>query len=805
MINLLNLSTLLLSINADVAQSSPGEASHSAFLTFENHYWELLSSGVFSVVFYVVLMVLLLFLFYKKEKALDFCDRYLTHSFIAVWIMGFIIYNIGMYPDHCHTGFGAFWTMLGVAPMAIIHAFEMFILQSDAAAIHEGCHSSGWYMFFFSIVHILAAFISMVFVIKHFGFNIISSFIRFWKTNIWTSNVKNLYIFWGMNDATYYLAKDIFRTKHDSDARILIVRVNNGNEETNKLIGMDRLFSFLSLSSNNLENLQELQKLGCLTNSTFGSLINPQKSGDDDLLRHELRLTSIIKMLRHTTESVHMFFLENDDVFNIQAIANLKKDKNLISFANHGKIKFYCHARYNSIHRVIEDESSHKNMEVRVVDSSHISVELLKQDVALQPVSYVDINDDATVSSPFNALVVGFSEVGWDTVRFLYEFGAFVKQGSTTERAFRSDFHCDVVDKIMSARSGLFVANAPAIDPKLNPKDEQEASQSMICLYDMDCQSVEFYKSLEERWLPRLNYVVLATGDDEMNVSHAVRIFRMAVRYRKDLKQFRIMVRVQHDEKGHLRKIAQHYNRLWAAEGNSTNDTMHLHQGVIKATEQFDTPITLFGSSEGIYTYDHIINETLKEKAKSFKLKYDLSYNEVKKASNQNIDPIVSWDDEQNEMMQLTGNYVGFSPTFSGIMRLRRTQSQNIANSLHAATKMKLALTALGQEGYEIIQQHGLIRQNGKTDYIWRDGADLPIERIQRVMDVLAQTEHLRWNASHEILGYRNQGDINHKDESKMQHGCLKEWHELQTDIKSYDYNIVDVSLNVYGIDMDEK
>ena len=787
--------------------------------TFLDYSGVLTIDGVVSALIFMGLMVALAFFFYRNKKALDFCDRYLTYAFVAVWTLGFVVYDVGMYPDHSLTGWRAFWATLDVAPMAIIHAFEMFILQSDVSAIHDGCHDSAWFMFFFSIAHLLAAFISMVFVIKHFGFNIVANFIRMIKTHFLLTNVDDLYVFWGMNDATYYLAKDIIRTKRDINSRTIIIRVNNKKEDPNKLIGMDRLFSFLSLSNSNLDNLQELQKKGCLTNSTFGSLTDITANSENDLIGRELRLSSLVKMMNHTQKKVHMFLLDDDEVFNIQAVANLKRDKSVNAYVQNKKITFYCHARYNSIHRVIEDEPSHKNIEIRVIDSSHISVELLKlkKNLDLQPVNYVKIEDDATVSSAFNALVVGFSEVGTDMVRFLYEFGAFVKSGSTDDNVMRSDFHCDVVDKMMSSLAGQFVANAPAIRPgkhfcykndeRESKTDQQQQIQqktqkeekSLIDLHEMDCQSVAFYDKLKE-WLPKLNYIVLATDNDELNVSHAIRIFRLAIRYRDDMEKLRIMVRIKHDENKHFKRIAEHYNRLWAADGKKDKN---FHQKVVTATKANDddiygdSPITIFGSTQSIYTFDHIINESLKEKAKTFKDKYDDSLAEQQRAANQEPWPTLNWDQEQNDLMQLTGKYAGFSPTYSGMMKLRRVQSQNVANSLHAATKNKLAKDAL-KERYNIIKEHGLTRAMNQTDYTWEDHSCEPIGDIQRVMDVLAQTEHLRWEASHQILGYQCKGGINFKDEAKLLHGCICDWSKLDDEHKSYDYNTVDVSLSMY-------
>ena len=69
----------------------------------------------------------------------------------------------------------------------------------------------------------------------------------------------------------------------------------------------------------------------------------------------------------------------------------------------------------------------------------------------------------------------------------------------------------------------------------------------------------------------------------------------------------------------------------------------------------------------------------------------------------------------------------------------------------------------------------------------------------------LAITEHLRWNASHEMLGYRR-GDINNHRERT--HKCLTHWQNLSSgplknsdDYKLFDYNVVETSLYLSYID----
>lgn len=731
------------------------------------------------------------FLIDKKHKWFEeVANGNLTYAFCLVWLFGFIVYDIGLYT-------GEPWSLLGNMPMAIIHSFGIFIFS--VGTIHEPFRNNAWFMAIFSLVHFFAALVSLVFVLKYFGYNLIATFRR----RFTVAAKEDTFIFWGLNDATYYLAKDI-NNKIGKDAKhnIIVVRTNKDVEKNdNAPNGMNRLFNFLSLKNDELNRLKELD---CITANTYVNLSALEFSKEEqpslDILERMVRLKSICRIIRKkTTKSLHLFFLSDNEIANIQAIANLKKDKVIQEFANRGKVKFYCHARYNSLHRVIEDEIVHKNVEVKVVDSSHICIELMKNNLESHPIKYVDVEKDATVSSPFNSLVIGFGEVGMDTVRFLYEFGAFVKSGDKIVK--RSEFHCHVVDEKMDNLAGVFIASAPSIATSRNWKNED--ADKLINLYNMDCRSVEFYDKLE-KWIESLNYIVIATGDDEINISLAVRIFRLAIRYRKDnLRKFHIFVRIQHDDNEYFLRIAEHYNRLWAAElkdGVDENNKKKLHQRSITLKDPVRIPITLFGSLESVYKYDNIVDISLIEMAKQFKKKYDLSINEMRRLAGEEPYAIEKWEDEQNNAMQLTGEYDGYSPTLGGIMRLRRVQYQNLINCLHKATKMELAKLALGEGKLKEVLRRGLVRRNGSLKYSWRDNSNEPIENVQSILDVLAQTEHLRWNASHEVLGYRKHEDEEYIDESRQLHGCLREWERLKDITKSYDYNIVDVSLGIIDI-----
>lgn len=777
--------SLLLNIS-DLFNSLPAYHHHNFDVT--NYLTTMASwSSMMGVALVIILLVVLLVLNrYDKDNRWNVSGKFLTTAFTLIWLAGFVIYDVGMYIGHNRL------SLLTNMPMAIIHAFEMFLLESDVAAIHDQFHDNWIYMGAFSLVHLLAAINTLVFVIKHFGYHIIAGFRLLFEAYV-LGKKQETYVLWGLNDASYQLARSI-RQHHggnSKDYRIIVVRSNHDNNQSSVKNGMERLFNFLSINNTDLERLSSLN---CLTTSTYSDLSNlPFKQHAEassiDILRHHLHLNQMCRIIRQkTTRRLHIFLLSDDDDHNIMAVSNLKMDSSVIMAADRGvHVTLYCKARYNSVHRVIEDEQAPSGIEVKVVDASHISVEILKQNFCFHPVNYVDIQDDATVSSNFNALVVGFGEVGQDAVRFLYEFGAFVKTGSDSDRAERSGFHCHVVDKNIKASAGLFAVNAPSISRQITYDDENQGSPSPFTLHNLDIHSVDFYRLIEQ-WIATLNYVVLALDDDEENVSLAVRIFRLAVRHQTKMSKLRILARVRDDEGGHLLHITEHYNRLWAAEEHS-DDPQHCHQQTIGAGEIIHEPITLFGSTESTFTWDYIVSDQLQHEALLFKKKYDQS---IRAMSNQSI---VRPDNEHVTAQSADDSDKSYSPTFSSIMRLRRVQRQNMENCFHQQTKRFLAQSALGEDKYGVLSSGHLRRNENETTYQWT-GCQ-PDAAITRVLDVLAQTEHLRWMASHEILGYRDDGTEADKDEARLLHGCLKPWSALSTTVRSYDYNVVDVSLGI--------
>lgn len=722
--------------------------------------------------------------------------------FIFTWFYGVCVYDIGMYT-------GENFSLLTNLPLSILYGFKIFLLESDVSEIHEQFHRNWLFSGNFALVHFLAACVTTLFLIKHFGYNFVSK-CRLW----WTCSVLNprkfndIYVFWGINEQSICLAESIQNhySEKRKDYKIIFVRTNHDDEdEPEDRTAFNRIFDYLAMKNTELE---QIQNLGCLSASTHVDISMIKKKyvlqQKGDVLGKCFRLGGLKKLLkRKVKDRVHLLLLSENEEENLHTVYLMLQDKNLKQIALpedpedknfvESRVMIYCHARYNSVHIALEESRIKDGIMVKVIDSSHINVEMLKQNKELLPVNFVDVEKDASVSSSFDALVIGFSEVGQDTVRFLYEYGAFVKTGSTDSKVERSDFHLKVVDKDMDDLAGPFVANAPAIKLSMPFIKGEENPDSLISLYKMDCRSVEFYLKLEE-WIKTLNYIVIATNDDELNITLGIRIFQLAIRYRKNLDKFRILVRLHKDE-GEISQIVLHYNLLWLAqEAVKGVEGRDYHQKSVKYNEEAQRPICIFGLDKDIYNYNNIIDDTIHKEAVQYKERYELSSNpRYKKPLNPGER---SWYRETREYMQLEGEYRDYYPSYCGLIALRRKQGQDIANTLHATTKRILAEKALEKAGIKYYDWKMLVRKLKTVTY--REINGKPVDPlITRILDMLARTEHIRWNASHEIMGYEKEGKKGYRNELKMHHSYLTGWEELEDDIRSYDYNVVDISLGI--------
>lgn len=579
-------------------------------------------------------------------------------------------------------------------------------------------------------------------------------------------------LFFGINEASKLLANDIY-TKDPSSVIIfvedsLIDNTDNNEDKTDSWKNIVNMFTHKHKTFSDVA--EDERRALAISNCSICS-INFETT---DILGN-IGLETVKRILWDLDKTknglLNIFLLSEDRDSNVRSTSILAKD--LMIGSKNYQTTIHCHARRNGINKIIEDLgiSPEKRIDVKIIDSSYLAVEHLKADKRNHPVNYVQVKtlkdaNPGSVSSAFTSLVVGFGETGQEAMSFLYEYGAFVDEHATAESSFRSPFKCYVVDNNIGLTEGNLITSLPGIDIC---KSESMENDSSINLFSYDFRSTEFYEEVLSKIVSGLNYVIVAVGDDELNMTVAIDILRYVRRYRENLNDFTIYVRAY--EKGtfkHINEIAKHYNERLE-----------------------DAKIVLFGQNEHIYTYELIVKDKYKEDGRAY---YE-TYRSL------NIDPSNdegSWDKRRNDTLSSHKK-----TKWENLSKLRRKESQDRSNALHSHTKLMILEKAVGTDNVNNFIDRALGHRQGRQASIKYDGLN---DKENILMLNLAMCEHLRWNAAHELLGYIN-NNIDHEcNEIKKMHNCLKPWELLDQeadaisyidDYKVFDFGVVETTFKI--------
>lgn len=662
---------------------------------------------------------------------------------------------------------------------SLICSLDLFMLDVDSNILDRlDGHAAlkGWL-----VIQAVLSFACTVAMLVGLVYSRLHAYYRLNYATRITDTKNHLYLFFGNNEPSELLIKDI--AKNDPKAVTIIIDEANVKEDDN-----DEWEGIVGLIAHKQKAFKIADKIGAHVAIASQQLDDI----DDDIVSREdfdafgyLGLSRIKKFINRLSQTanpqLHIFFMGEDEELNIRNIIALAKDTTIMSVAKDSHLyhRIYCHARYNGPNRVIQDVALKKHLNIKIVDSSHIAIELLKLDPKYHPVNVVkkSTSNLATVESPLKALIIGFGEVGRDAFRFLYEFGAFV---DSSDSNMRSPFECVIVDKNLDVIKGTFMSSMPGI---FKPNRWAEMMNPAIRFENMDYNSKEFYDDVLYRckFLEDVNYIVISIGNNDEAIALAARIFNQIRRVRVDISNLRIFVRCTEDNKVEgVQKIADHYNYGYGKGENNP------------------PVIQIFGQPEKTYSYDLVVSDRLIEEGKQF-------HEEYRKLSGEGD----CWDIRHK---QLTDTRI---PNIEKLRKLRRQESQDRANALHAGTKMillKKAMAKLSRDEDSVIDWYSFFLRyfnaNGSANVKGSQAAinypglsDSENEVILR----LAQLEHIRWIAAHELMGYVFNEGGKGCDERTMRHNCLCPWDMLDKqsaiitdwdcDYKKYDFCVVDTTI----------
>ena len=671
----------------------------------------------------------------RKVSFSDFVSRNLIGIAIFVCIFGTVIYFVG----YSHQGTGR--NLITLLIRSVLSSFEMFLSKSNLIGISQECKDSPLYMFCFAIVHAVALAITMIFVISCFGKRVRDWFKLVWwkvKCRLLKSHREiPLYVFWGINEKNILLANDVQKSEN-KNIRMVFVDFPVENQENKSGQSFSGILGLLSYKVSVVKQLYGINYVMMKTDMSLSEqeIALSAKSSSNDVYgflesMHLYKLSKLLKLHTNVT-----FFVLSDDLN-----ANLRSTLRLLDRDKDGHIsKIYCCTRRKRTALIHEEVDSR----LRIVDDSHESViELaLNHKELSQPINYVDVDtNQSVVSSTFTSMIVGFGYTGQDALKFLYEFSAFPDKDGN-----KSQVKHYVFDRKINEVKGEIYQEIPAM------AQIEESGEIEFCPYNYG--SVDFIKKLNQI-ITELNYVVIATGDDALNMQIATQLFEFAMQYRTSdskFERFKIFVRIYDSSSKFL-----------------------MEQTIKRYDKNYAEAFVLFGDPKDIYKKQWLIDDLEVHSAAQF----CEAYNEASNVYVTDESGVVS------SKKRIRDNYKDVKLLCN--RNSLRTYSQNRANVRHCYTKSVLL---------------GLDKMVGMPEIPKWDSLDVKSLWHKKLLNV-SICEHLRWNASHQMLGYTTwpQEEANEYSDScdwlTKRHKYLVPWGELSHDVQKYDYVVVAATINM--------
>lgn len=737
----------------------------------------------------------------------------LGHSVLLFWSAGWILYYIAIWGD-----FSRAHTLSGSLLYSAMSALDLFLVDINGNII-----DNIKIPYIGSVIVALICLIAVCASVTLFSLIIgmfLSRLVQYslGREAIVSAKANNhIYIFFGPNDKAEILAKDI--TKNDSK-RSLVLYVDfidlNGDDED----GWSNIVKVFSTKRKlRYDVIDFSQVIHLSTHITIPQAYNIHKeretdfwsSIDLDVVNDILEKLPTLEMMldednNYDGPQVHIFLLSDDrdkNVLEAKILSEVMTEQDTL-----GEIPktIYCSTRKDCVSAVIEEAHAAKlnNLTVRIIDDANLSISHLKSLEQSYPVKYVDwdfIEDIGTAKDTFNSMIIGFGETGRDALRYLYEFSAIPMKCAETPT--RIPFKCNIIDPNIENLKGPFIAGSPNIFNKTNQDFKNGISDSVtIDFHGFNHRDLQFYELLS-KVAADLKFVVICAGSDEENLSIAVTILKHLRREGKDFSEFRLFIRAYEEESfSHLESIVSYYNKLYS-------------NTPFKETKEREQVISIFGKTNQIYTYSLIIEDKESQLARQF----HNSYKEVADKKSPDWDTLCKmvdyptyiriqqeWKDDKWEaeeypealfdiLRQINENKKNFSHLNHKIDVINRFITEY--NGHHREKQINLStvydvLVNLENETGDKLDWQG--RFNAIKQVV--ESKDLQSENFELFALIynLCVFEHLRWNASHELLGF-TYGEK--KDFKRKKHNCLVDWDSLDQWTPIFDYLVVENCLRI--------
>ena len=729
---------------------------------------------------FIFFAILAVFVIFKQNVRKHLINHLMVYA-IIVFGVGVLLYMFGFNYE------GTAGNLMALILRSVTASMEMFVSESELIEVQEACKEDVLYMLLFAVTHFLAICVSAAFIIHLLGIRLKSYVYMRWS---W-SRKKELFVFFDLSQESLSLAKDIYRARKLKDYQIVFVKTPM--EESH----LER-FSFshiLSFADNRNETIEQLTEIGAY-------LTYSRKSVSIGMDENEWNETVGLNTLRHyiqrcaNTEEykTHFFCLSPNEDNNINTAVALSK-----RYSDDKNYSVYCRANHDSI------TESFANLNLKFIDSASLAVMELKKRVEYQPVSFVkpDIKT-AVATKPFRSMIIGFGETGFEVFRFLYEFSSFVGKDTS-----ENPFYCDIIDPKAKQLENSLYLHCPGLEERVN-KDGVHT----VLFHE---GTIEDNRNEIKELISIVDYIVVCTDNEKENLSIGITLLNLAYKYRQNSDKLAIFIGFNDNrEYKKAQEIAKFYN------GCGKKD---------KKGNLYEFSLVPFGSKKQLFTYKNIIGEDVLNKAKEFYFEYQKTSNllDTKEVYKCAADMKKEWDKRREDKK----HYVNIGQWNKN--ELTQKETQDMANAWHIQTKLHLvgACSYCKDTDYKCIAKERRERLFGCIDFVmqkllirmkearerkedfkkshefilakiaeYEKEHNVPSGEYCTLFENLAKCEHMRWDASNRLLGYRTFENATGNDKHYLQktHACMVPYEDLFAnealrDTIKYDYNTILVSI----------
>jgi hypothetical protein len=399
---------------------------------------------------------------------------------------GFVVYFIGY--EQVSPG-----SLVSNVFQAIFSTVRLFVLGNDLVEIHAEVINNHSYMLWFSIITASAAVIFASFFLNIFGKRIIYT-LRIW----WNHSIKN-YIFFGVNEASISLAKDILKKKNS--CLVIFIKDFDVNENSLLYRQAEELDALL------ISNVSMIEKVFVKNEESIIRPHEEESARPKKILVENNYLKKFMLIKRVTSRESSFFFLTENEDFNVRASRSLLAEINKLPINK--QVTFHI--------RTLSEDMEDLYYESLATISSKIMISFLNDsDIAARqlirtynPVDWINIDyEQGIAKSDFHVMVIGFGQSGISVLKNLIEFGQF--EGST--------FRAIVIDKNVNSISGSFENRYCGLVTNYN-----------IDYVETSVGHLMFYETIKKE-LSKLDYITIALGNDALNIQTAFDIQQMVLK-----------------------------------------------------------------------------------------------------------------------------------------------------------------------------------------------------------------------------------------------------------------------------------